>query len=291
MKLARYWTRASGEATRPGGDRVRASARGWSNDSVEAARDCAREIANRAAARIAAGRSERGQYEYGEHPLPEPVLQAFPNSEGTPGAVVTRNAYGALVLNASSLMFVDVDVDPKTQSHAAGRSLGGIFGSLFGKPSKPAPSPPDPFIDGFRKVAERHGLAARVYQTAAGYRLAITNLPFQPSSSETKALLQEFGSDPLYMRLCRQQDSFRARLSPKPWRCQCYQLNVKFPFETPLDKSRYQGWESYYNSKSSAYSTCRYVTSLGTGVIAPEFSELIRCHDRETKSESALPLA
>jgi hypothetical protein len=289
MKLARYWTRASGEATGPGGDRIRTSARGWSNDSIEAARGLAREMANRVAARLASGLSERHQYEYGERALPEPVIQEFPDSGGPPSAVVTRNAYGALVLNAASLMFVDVDVDRKTQD--AGRNRGGIFASLFGKPAKPAPPPPDPRVDGFRKVAERHALSARVYETAAGYRLAITNLAFQAGSAEAERILREFGSDPLYIRLCRQQDSFRARLTPKPWRCGYYQLNVKFPFETPDAESQYHRWEADYNSKCSSYATCRYLATLGAGIVAPEFSELIRHHDRETKSTSPLPLA
>jgi hypothetical protein len=287
MKLARYWTRASGEAIGPGGASVRTSARGWSDDSIEAARDLARQMANRLAARLASGLPERHQYEYGERPLPEPVIQAFPDSGANPAAVVTRNAYGALVLNASSLMFVDVDC--KTQP--PGRSPGGILASLFGKPAKPEASSAGPLVDGFRKVADRHALSARVYQTAAGYRLAITNLAFQARSSETEALLREFGCDPLYIRLCRQQESFRARLTPKPWRCGYYQLKVRFPFETPDDEARCQRWEASYSAKSSAYATCRYVTSVGPEIIAPEFGELIRYHDRETKSTDALPLA
>ncbi len=53
MRLARYWTRAQAEATAPNGKKVRTSARGWSDDSLDAARSRAVEIAQRVAERIA----------------------------------------------------------------------------------------------------------------------------------------------------------------------------------------------------------------------------------------------
>src|SRR5262249_41123252 len=145
-------TRASAEASRPGAGPVRVSARGWSNESLDAARERAREIAARTAARVAAGTRERLQYEYGERPLPEPVIRTIPDPDEGPPAVVTRNSYGALVLNAPSLMFVDVD--RKAQPPAPRKS--GIFASLFGKPAPPADPPPDPLLDSFRRVADRH---------------------------------------------------------------------------------------------------------------------------------------
>jgi hypothetical protein len=281
MKLARYWTRASAEASTPGGERIRTTARGWSDDSIEAARDVARTLAARVAARLASGLTAKAQYEYGSRPLPEPVIRTF---EAPSGAVVTRNAYGALVLNTAGLMFVDVDGKTK----AAPQRRGGIFGSLFGKPAAEV-LPPDPRLDGFRSIAERHALSVRVYETAAGYRLVITNLPFQAGSAEAERLLGEFGSDPLYIRLCRNQESFRARLTPKPWRCGYYKNPVAFPYD--VDEPRFQRWESNYNAKSSASATCKFVTTFGAAMVAPEFADLIRYHDQETKSTSALPLA
>jgi len=141
-----------------------------------------------------------------------------------------------------------------------------------------------------RRVAERRGLSARVYETAAGYRLAITNVPFEAEREESETVLKEFGSDPLYIRLCRQQGSFRARLTPKPWRARYYRLMVRFPFE-PGEESRYQRWEEAYNSHCASFATCRYVTAFGPAITATGFDELIHYHDRETKASSGLPLA
>src|SRR5437867_817872 len=110
MKIARFWTKERGEAARSDGGRIRVVAREWSNESAEAAGQRARETARRLAKALAAGKIERSHYLYGERPLPEPILREFRNG-GAPAAVVTRNSYGALVLNTSNLMFIDIDRD------------------------------------------------------------------------------------------------------------------------------------------------------------------------------------
>src|SRR5579884_2054294 len=138
MKLAQFWTRQPGEASGPNG-RIRVTARGWSNQSLEDAARVARETAQRVAQRVATGVTT-GHYLYGERPLPEPVLKAFGDA-----AVVTRNVYGAEVLNTRDLMFVDID-----------REGGGV--------------PRD-----IQNIAGRRGLSVRAYKTAAGYRAIVTN--------------------------------------------------------------------------------------------------------------------
>src|ERR1700733_9446946 len=105
MKLARYWTRSEAEAPDRKGRIIRAVARGWSNESMEAARAVARDIAQR----LAQGNfpTRGSQYLYGDRPLPEPVLREFQGNGDGPSAMVTRNVYGAEVLNTRNLMFVD----------------------------------------------------------------------------------------------------------------------------------------------------------------------------------------
>jgi len=285
MKLARYWARGEGEAVDPKGNRVRYAARGWSDESVDAARDRAREIAQRVAARIVADPTKRNQYEYGDRPLPEPVIQKIGDS------IVTRNGYGALVLNTDNLMFVDVDREEPAPLSAAGLEsiISSVF-SLFSKPTPPVPKA-DPVMDSIGSVVERHSLSGRVYKTAGGYRVLITSKSFEAGTSDTEALLQEFGADPLYMRLCRMQESFRARLTPKPWRCDFRNPPGTFPFETPQAEAQFRAWEAEYKSKSAPYATCRFLSAAGSGRVAPEFESLIRYHDQETKATSGLPLA
>lgn len=273
MKLAKYWTRETGEATGRDGQRIRMTARGWSNDSMEAARAVAREIAQRLAQGNFPTRDK--QYLYGDRPLPEPVLRDFFS------AVVTRNIYGAEVLNTRDLMFVDIDQPEQRPSPI----VSGIR-ALFGR-STPVSAVPVKI----QSVAERNNLTGRAYRTAGGYRLLITSAPFRPGDSLAEDLLHQFDADPLYVRLCRMQESFRARLTPKPWRCGLQVPPVAFPFETPVEQSRFDAWERSYTAAAGGFATCRYLDNFGSGSVGSGFDELVRYHDQETKASSGLPLA
>jgi len=293
MKLARFWTRQAAEAVDSEGQTFRAVARGWSNESVEAAADAGRIIAGRIAAKIASGQMDRGAYLYGDRPLPEPILREFQNGSGGPRAVITRNLYGALVLNARELMFVDIDRETKPAVTSGASKLVSGFLGLFGKPAAGPPQPPptDPILADIQSVSERNRVAVRVYKTAAGYRALITSGAFQPGGGLSETLLQQYGSDPLYIRLCKMQESFRARLTPKPWRCGLAPPPVTFPFESPADESQFRSWDAKYQSKIAGYATCRYLTSFGGTRIEPAFDDLVRYHDLETKASTNLPLA
>jgi hypothetical protein len=146
-------------------------------------------------------------------------------------------------------------------------------------------------LDSVRGVAERHGLSARVYRTAGGFRVMIPHARYSPESAEATALLTEFRSDPLYVKLCRMHGSFRARLTPKPWRCDFRKPPVTFPYETQSDLARFQEWEAEYNRQAARYATCKYEVTFGGVRILPEFEALIEYHDLETKANVALPLA
>jgi hypothetical protein len=286
MKLARFWTRQPGEAMAPDGRRIRVVARGWSDESPEMAARLARDVAARLAQKIASGDMAKRQYLYGERPLPEAIIREFAGPAG-PRALVTRNVYGALVMNAQELMFIDIDREDRP-AHSGGDLIAGLK-SLFGGGA--APSPAQSVVDDIRRVTEANGLAARVYKTAAGYRVAITNAAFQAGSAQSDALLRQFGADPLYIRLCQLQQSFRARLTPKPWRCGMGAPPVSFPYESPNEEARFREWESRYNRAAASYATCRFLTTFGGVRIAPEFEDLIYEHDQDSKASMQLPLA
>lgn len=192
-------------------------------------------------------------------------------------------------MNADSMMFVDIDRPQPAPAPPA--NLKSLFSGLFGNPAGSPVKVVDPVLDAVRGVTERQRLSARLYRTAAGYRVLITDRRFHAKTSEAEALLNEFAADPLYVRLCRLQESFRARLSPKPWRINMGQPPVDFPFETSAAQVRYRDWEREYESQAAGYATCAYQSSFGAGYVLPEFAALIRFHDEQTKATSALPLA
>jgi hypothetical protein len=252
MKLAKFWGRDTAEY-----EGVQTSARGWSDNSFEDAKAKAREVAHRVAERVVNHPGEKEKYPYGDRPLPEPILRQFPGG----AAAVTRNAYGALILNTDEMMFIDIDHEDRR--------------------------PPNVDVPG---IASRHGLSGRFYQTAAGYRVILTDRKFAPGSPDSESLLKDFGADKMYVRLCKMQMSFRARLTPKPWRCDFYKPNVKYPYESARDERIFSEWVAQYNDNARPYATCKLVSSFGTNVIAG-FGELIVYHDDETKAMSGLPLA
>jgi len=261
MKLARFWTRKRAEAVGGDGRRVEAVARGWSNESPAAAAQVAQDIAGRVAQKLASGDMRKGHYLYGDRPLPEPILYEFGGGGAEPRAAITRNVYGALVMNARNLMFIDID-----------REGNAVLGEI-------------------ERAATAAGIDARVYRTAAGYRVMVTNYGFEPGASNSEALLRQFGADPLYVKLCQMQQSFRARLTPKPWRCGLRLPPVAFPFETPRDQAMFDEWDQRYSAAIAGYATCQYVASFPGQHADASFHDLIEYHDQVTKAGASMPLA
>lgn len=279
MKLARYWVRGSGTA-----EGIQVHCRGWSDDSEADAHRKARELAEAMARRIARGTKDRGAYLYGDRPLPEPLLETLP------GAVITRNSYGSTVLNCDALLFLDIDREDPAEVPAALDLFSGIR-SLLGKRPAPAPERISAVVDEMENVARTHGLGLRVYRTAAGYRGIVTTRRYNPAAPETIRLLNAFGCDPLYVRLCQVQESFRARLTPKPWRCGLPAPPVSFPFAGPSEQAQFDQWLRRYEQNSAATATCQLVHTAGASAADAELAALIDRHDRDTKALANLPLA
>ncbi|MBS1825068.1 MAG: hypothetical protein JST93_07085 [Acidobacteria bacterium] len=281
MKLAKYWVWDSVTA-----NGVQVRCRGWSDENEAAAHRKAKQIGETMARRIATGDLDTADtgYLYGDRPLPEPVLETLP------GGLITRNGYGAAVMNTSALMFLDVDREDEAQAPAALDLFSGLR-SLFGKAPEPSAPRPSEVATEMETVARRHNLGLRVYRTAAGFRGIVTNQRFTPGSKEAQQLLTEFRCDPLYIRLCEAQESFRARLTPKPWRCGLYPLPVKYPIEGQAAEGILQDWLRRYQANSARNATCRLVHTIGPEATDPELAALIARHDRDTKANTQMPLA
>jgi hypothetical protein len=213
----------------------------------------------------------------GERPLREPLIQAVPGAE----ALISRNAYGALVLNTAHVFFADIDL-PEPSS-------GGLLSGLFGK------KPTDPAEAALARLREWQARqpewALRIYRTKAGMRLLATHDHFDPVSSDTQRLLASLGSDPLYTTLCRTQACFRARLTPKPWRIGLKTPIWHYPFETSAHEARFQAWLQSYDAAAPRYAVCRLLAELGPRSQTAEASAVLTIHDRYACPPGNLPLA
>ncbi len=215
------------------------------------------------------------------------MLREIKTPDGEVAAVITRNSYGALVLNTARIMFVDVDL-PEPNS-----PLGGWLKKLFGKPApSAAPITNDRVMAQVEEWNQGHpGWGWRVYRTKAGLRLLATHALFEPESASTEQVFDALGADPLYRRLCRTQKCFRARLTPKPWRCGFKTPPDRWPWPDAKVEARYKDWEVRYQKACRDYATCELASTLGSQQIDPTVQLILKIHDETTLAESKLDLA
>ncbi|MET0263687.1 MAG: hypothetical protein ABW223_12360 [Rariglobus sp.] len=250
------------------------SAAASSGISLEAAKQAARQLAKTRAEAAAAGLTpltRDGQYPYPERVLVEPILDRVmgPGDAGPQEvARITRNSYDSKVLNAYHALFVDVDTE--TDSSNAGDEVVISQSAAL-----------DALIDLTRV---RTDLQFRVYSTRAGLRYLCTSRLFDPLSADSQDILKRLKADKRYALLCRVQKCYRARLTPKPWRCYLKTeprgflgrlLNVPGSVTDP-----------------AKFATCRYIETVGAAqAVHPAIEPILRVHDQTSEATSTKPLA
>lgn len=263
MRIPKFWARA----TRDGFE-----APGWSFTSVAEAARVAEQRVTLLIQNLTRGRDEAGRYLYGDRPVREPIVETL----GTDEAVVTRNAYGALCLNTQDVAFVDVDAADV-----------GMVARLAAKIR--STDIKDAALDRIRKAAARHpDWGLRIYRTAAGFRVVAVHARIQPSTNQAADLMSELGADPLYRKLCALHDSFRARLTPKPWRIGVPRMPGVFPWRDAEVEQRVTRWIDQYESASAGHSVCELVEMLGHDAHDPVIECVLAHHDQRTLGSSPL---
>lgn len=282
MHFPRHWAKATAEAVDAAGSQLVLSCWRWSESSVTEARELAVKAAQALAARVArTGELPRGHY-YTDRPLREEVLRRIESADGALLGLVTRNAYGCEVLNTEKVMFVDVDLP---EPDAAAPSL---LGKLFGARKPQAPVELDR-VRAFVKARPAWGF--RVYRTRAGLRLLATHAQLEPDSPEARGVFEALGADPLYVELCKAQASYRARLSPKPWRIELQVPHQRWPFEDAQQEQAFADWLTKYGHAARGYATCAFVEAVGSSQVDPAVAKIVALHDQATGVGSGKPLA
>ncbi|MDE1558742.1 MULTISPECIES: hypothetical protein [Actinotignum] len=356
MKIYPFWARESAPVSTTSGPATVAQW-GWSANSEEEAHKVAWARLHRLVDRIAElghfprERQARAEY-YPGTPLREEILAVLSETNGTPTCAITRNRYGAEVLNTADILIADVDVPEleeaaraRGRNRAGGRSAGsskpGFFARLFGFGAKkqkrptgsafdPAPEPasttalpaaPDPAsipglitetapvrqymieaeLIAFDRIEHFARLNAAwpifVYRTFKGFRVIVAVEGIAADSGEAQMILNQLGSDPLYMRLCRVYESYRARLTAKPWRVGMAAPAVRWPeydassaLCDPVAREKMQRWLEQYDDARAGHATTRFLAAFGPAPTG-RAAQVVELHARVTGAESGLPLA
>lgn len=200
--------------------------------------------------------------------------------------IITRNRYGALVLNSTSLVMVDVDDESfrwryKWNTNFLVKLKNGLLGLSFRELIEKET------IIVCQKYVEQ-GACIRLYRTPNGYRviLLFENAP-EPTSKESKMIMKRFRSDYTYANMCIKQRCYRARLTPKPWRIKLKARKVIFPFRTSEEDAVHDEWVAEYHRVSENFAACRWMESFGN----ERADKALDYHDKFCKALSDLPLA
>jgi len=261
--------------------RIGYTALGWSDRSDAEAREHALTRARRFAAwhqAVGTPREHDIESDYYERPMREPVVEQHDDGD-TPTAVITRNSYGAYVLNTAVAAFIDIDDDVRPPS------LLRAIGKLFRRRDPVATPPIEDNADPRPPVACRlldsdPSLGLRLYRTAAGHRVLITSHAAAADSHDAQRWLDLGGADRKYARLCRVQRCYRARLTPKPWRLGIDKPPAVFPFESERERQEFDQWSREYEDACRGHAACELIGVFGAQALHPAAELAIKLHDQ-----------
>lgn len=268
MRVFQFWRRAETTVLIDGAEKTISCFGGSNRSEADALADG--QVRLEAVKRRIAG-EERGKGRDYEADIREEPIQWIGDQD-----VVTRNRYGAEVLNSTSVVFVDIDKPPAGVLHILGvprsrekrkQAILRFLGKRFQRPD-----------------LGRMGI--RVYETHSGVRLILGMQMADPRSRESRDLMRTFHADPIYADLCSKQRCYRARLTPKPYRIRMKPMRLKYPYEE-ADREMIGAWVQEYDARGQGFSSCRLVEVRGRPIDSPA----VRLHDERTRAESGLPLA
>lgn len=325
MIVPEYWAEARREV-RHNRKQLIVRRFGWSDESVAAAQAHADARAQEALHAIAAGQAlphqeRRTNYGVDGVPIREQIVERHGD------IVITRNSYGALCLNTPDVLFADIDHRPEPAgcvmpmllvaaswvavAIAAGNVWNGAAGVAVATAVLIAVNAVVLRIKRARHRAEQleAGALARVekftrqhpdwhlraYRTPAGMRLLAMHATFSAHDPAVQGLFTALQTDTLYARMCRVQQCFRARLTPKPWRIGL-RRRIRPPVaawsaEQAFLPGRLQ-WIADYERKAQGHAACRFLRAFGDERRVDPKAEAVRAlHDRIARAYEALPLA
>lgn len=252
MQIPKYWSDATitfPHRDKTGRQRQRKVKRyGWSNESLDDAKQMAKERADEARAQLAQGKNinwteRQDSYAIDGFPIREEIIADHDHS------IITRNRYGTECLNTEDVLIIDVDnpplvsygwqwlitlvltliawlyigivVDNATIVHKITLAFCALLFCRW--IAYVIDAVVQPLINRLRGgylaiitrkierfITDHPSAALNLYQTPAGFRLIMLHDTFRADDDFTLACFDEFRADENYRRMCRIQQCFRA---------------------------------------------------------------------------------
>jgi hypothetical protein len=127
-----------------------------------------------------------------------------------------------------------------------------------------------------------------------GFRLLATHKIFNAHDEEVSMFFKTLKIDPLYQKMCTNQNCFRARVSPKPWRIGISNHLRPRPGVWPIDPEKMhlrKQWVDEYASKAHSFSSCKFIEEIGSQVVHEKILKVQNIHDDLCRANSDLPMA
>lgn len=325
MIIPQYW--AEGRAQhKQRGKQITVRRFGWSDLSQEEAQANADQRSNEALQRLISGeklqrRELKVPYNGADGlPIREEIISRHGDT------IITRNSYGSLCLNTPNVLFVDIDFPDEPPfrytlkvfvvlallsvvagqlAHSVGLTITFLVLSLL-------------FSSTLSGILQRIQLRAqggieqitfkrvheflahhpewnlRIYKTPAGMRLLATHRNFTASDPLVQEIFTALGADPMYVAMCRNQQCFRARVSPKPWRIGIHDRLKPRHCNWPVEPERMPqrlAWIDSYEKAAQGYAACTFLRSEGSGSVHLDIAPVIDLHDEMCGATSQRPIA
>lgn len=270
MKIAKYWSKQSLDFNDPPNPPSQLVFWGMSDSSEQDAAHNAQNQLQRWAQQLREGISISRNYQLDMQEIREELIEDILLADGTRIGAITRNAYGALVLNTEYLLIADID----TPVPSLWRRMLTWFGISY--PTKARVIATLEQLQG-----QQPEITLRIYETFAGLRVFVIHQSFKHDSEQGRQWLSRLGADKRYQQLCELQQCYRARLTPKPWRCGMTRPpSNRYPRENALTQQRFSNWVKRYEANSRQFSAVHLIKQLGRPAQDMIIRQLIEVHDR-----------
>lgn len=270
MKIAKYWSKQHLDFNDPPNPPAQLVFWGVSEHSEQDAASNAQSQLQRWAQQLRDGISISSNYQLDMQEIREELIEDILLADGTRIGAITRNAYGALVLNTEYLLIADID----TPAASLWRRILAWFGISY--PTKAR------IIETLAQIQQQQPeVTLRIYETYAGLRVFLIHQSFKHDKAQAAQWLGRLGADKRYKKLCELQQCYRARLTPKPWRCAMPRPpSATYPRENALTQQRFANWLTRYEANSSQFSAVHLIKQLGRPAQDMIIRQLIEVHDR-----------